>query len=103
MALQVHTQGRKMPQEQSLAGDWLMALYGSMLNTMRWQKNKGADFVFYDPHPGFTDGSVERAYYDMLCDDFQHAMHMVVERGQRNICKVTPCFLLSLMLTHCEN
>ncbi|CAK0784428.1 hypothetical protein CVIRNUC_007632 [Coccomyxa viridis] len=84
---QVHTKGRKMPEEASPAGDWLMALYGSMLSSSRWQQNQGADFVFYDPHPGFTDGSVEAAYYKMLCDDFQHAMHIVVERGQRNICK----------------
>lgn len=89
LCVQVHTKGRKMPEEASPAGDWLMALYGSMLSSSRWQRNQGADFVFYDPHPGFTDGSVEAAYYKMLCDDFQHAMHIVVERGQRNICKVS--------------
>ena len=87
--VQVHTKGRKMPDEASPAGDWLMALYGSMLSSSRWQRNRGADFVFYDPHPGFTDGTVEAAYYKLLCDDFQHAMQIVVERGQRNICKVT--------------
>lgn len=59
-----------------------------MLNTSRWQRSKGADFVFYDPHPGFTDGSVEKNYYTLICDTFQHAMHIVVERGQRNICQV---------------
>ncbi len=82
-----------MPEEVSPAGEWLMALYYSMLNTTRWQRQNGADFVFYDPHPGFTDGSVEKAYYKLLCDDFQHAMHIVVERGQRNICQVTACCL----------
>jgi hypothetical protein len=59
-----------------------------MMNTSRWQRNGGADFVFYDPHPGFTDGSAEREYYRLICDTFQHAMHIVVERGQRNICQV---------------
>ena len=89
MTLQVHSKGRKMPKESSEAGDWLIALYGSMLNTSRWQRSNGVDFVFYDPHPGFTDGSAEQLYYKLLCNDFQHAMHIVVERGQRNICKVT--------------
>lgn len=90
-AMQVHSIGRKMPEEVSPAGDWLMALYYSMLNTTRWQRQGGADFVFYDPHPGFTDGSAEAPYYKLLCDDFQHAMHIAVERGQRNICQVPAC------------
>ncbi len=55
----------------------------------RWQRSNGADFVFYDPHPGFTDGTAEKEYYRLICDTFQHAMHIVVERGQRNICKVS--------------
>ncbi len=88
IATQVHSIGRKLPEEVSPAGEWLMPLYYSMLNTTRWQRQNGADFVFYDPHPGFTDGTVESAYYKLLCDDFQHAMHIVVERGQRNICQV---------------
>ncbi|BDA44690.1 hypothetical protein COCOBI_06-1680 [Coccomyxa sp. Obi] len=84
---QVHTRGRKMPKEESEAGNWLIAGYHAMLNTSRWQRSKGADFVFYDPHPGFTDGSAEKHYYMLICDTFQHAMHIVVERGQRNICQ----------------
>ena len=59
-------------------------------NPRRWQRGNGADFVFYDPHPGFTDGTAEKEYYRLICDTFQHAMHIVVERGQRNICKVAP-------------
>lgn len=92
MAAQVHTKGRKLPNEHSPAGDWLISAYYSMLNTSRWQRTKGADFVFYDPHPGFTDGSVEKNYYTLICDTFQHAMHIVVERGQRNICQVCSNF-----------
>ena len=87
--LQVHTRGRKLPDEISPAGEWLLAAYRSMLKSSRWQRSNGADFVFYDPHPGFTDGSAEKAYYNMICDTFQHAMHIVVERGQRNICPVS--------------
>ena len=60
-----------------------------MLNSSRWQRSNGADFVFYDPHPGFTDGSAEKPYYSLVCDTFRHAMHIVVERGQRNICPVS--------------
>ena len=72
-----------------------MALYYSMLNTTRWQRHNGADFVFYDPHPGFADGSAEQPYHELLCNDFQHAMHIVVERGQRNVCQVTACYACS--------
>ena len=120
---QVHTRGRKKPEEASEAGDWLLSGYRAMLSTSRqairrslhrcqqhacmqgtcmgalhderttgamrrWQRSNGADFVFYDPHPGFTDGTAEKEYYRLICDTFQHAMHIVVERGQRNICKV---------------
>ena len=84
----MHTQGRKHAYQESPAGNHLIAGYHAMLNTSRWQRSKGADFVFYDPHPGFTDGSVEKNYYTLICDTFQHAMHIVVERGQRNICQV---------------
>ena len=101
MAMQVHSIGRKMPEEVSPAGDWLMALYSSMLNASRWQRKRGADFVFYDPHPGFADGSAEEPYHKLLCDDFQHAMHIVVERGQRNVCQVIACCLSSLPLGWC--
>lgn len=87
----MHTRGRKLPNEDSPAGNWLIAGYHAMLNTSRWQRSKGADFVFYDPHPGFTDGTVEKDYYMLICDTFQHAMHIVVERGQRNICQVGGC------------
>ena len=80
---------RKLWVETSPAGDWLIALYYSMLNTTRWQRQHGADFVFYDPHPGFVDGSAEEHYYNILCDTAQHSMHIVAERGQRNICQVT--------------
>ena len=53
----------------------------------RWKRHDGADFVFYDPHPGFTTGRAEMPVLDMWCNTFRHAMHIVAERSQRNVCQ----------------
>ncbi len=58
-----------------------MSGYYAMLNTTRWQRSKGRDFVFYDPHPGFVDGNVEANYHLFMCDTLQFAMHILVERS----------------------
>lgn len=66
-----------------------MSGYYAMLNTTRWQRSRGRDFVFYDPHPGFVDGNVEANYHEFICDTLQFAMHIVVERTQRMVCQVS--------------
>ena len=53
----------------------------------RWKEKDGADFVFYDPHPGFATGRAEMPIIDMACNAFKHAMHIIAERSQRNVCQ----------------
>lgn len=62
----------------------------AMLKTDRWKKNSGADFVFFDPHPGFTDGKSDKDFKQLMCHTSKNSMHIVVERGQINICPVRP-------------
>ena len=57
------------------------------MQTPRWKRHDGADFVFYDPHPGFTTGRAEMPVLDMWCNTFRRAMHIVAERSQRNVCQ----------------
>ena len=38
------------------AGDYLVAAYEALTALPRWQRNNGADFVFYESHPGFAAG-----------------------------------------------
>ena len=53
----------------------------------RWKRSEGADFVLYDPHPGFATGRAEMPIIDMMCNTFRHSMHIVAERSQRNVCQ----------------
>ena len=53
----------------------------------RWKRSEGADFVFYDPHPGFATGRAEMPIIDMMCNTFRHSMHIIAERSQRNVCQ----------------
>lgn len=59
----------------------------ALIQTPRWQRHDGADFVFYDPHPGFGTGRAEMPVIDMMCNTFRNAMHIVAERSQRNVCQ----------------
>ena len=43
-------------------GDVLVALYDKMLATPRWQRNWGADYVFFDGHSGFQFGKAGPPY-----------------------------------------
>ena len=60
----------------------------ALVKLPRWKRNKGRDFIFYDPHPGFATGASAYPFYGMLCNEFRHATHIVVERAQRNTCQV---------------
>ena len=86
--LQVHTVGSKSHDEESEAGEWLIKGFDSLVELDRWKQNDGADFVIFDPHPGFTDGRTDLLYKKYICSIMQKSMHIVVETGQRNICKV---------------
>lgn len=89
--VQVHTVGSVSHEKESEAGERLIKGFKSVAQLDRWQQNKGADFVFFDPHPGFTDGKSDLEFKRYTCDVMRHSMHIVAERGQRNICKVRPC------------
>ena len=88
---------------KSEGGEWLMKGYHALVKTERWKRNNGADFVFFDPHPGFTDGTSDKAFKKLMCQTSKEAMHIVVERGQVNICPVglmiNPYYSLSQRLT----
>lgn len=84
----MHTIGAKGENEESESGEWLIKGFRSLVKTERWQRNNGSDFVIFDPHPGFTDGRSDLQYKDFVCNMMRNSMHIVVETGQRNICKV---------------
>lgn len=59
-----------------------------MTHLPRWKRNGGRDFVFYDAHPGFVSGHSAQTFVGMLCNEFRHSTHIIVERAQRNTCQV---------------
>ena len=59
----------------------------AIIQMPRWKRKDGADFIFYDPHPGFATGRAEMPVIDMMCNRFKNAMHIVAERSQRNVCQ----------------
>ena len=90
MTFQVHSNGPKDQKEASEGGEWTMKGLQALVKTDRWKKNDGADFVFFDPHPGFTDGTSDKDFKTLMCHTSKNSMHIVVERGQINICPVSP-------------
>ena len=66
---------------------WHANFAQALVQTPRWKRHEGADFVFYDPHPGFTTGRAEMPVLDMWCSTFRRGMHIVAERSQRNVCQ----------------
>ncbi|BDA47957.1 probable xyloglucan galactosyltransferase GT14 at C-terminar half [Coccomyxa sp. Obi] len=82
----VHSNGR-VQRDDPTPGDHLLKSYQALIQTPRWQRHDGADFVFYDPHPGFGTGRAEMPVIDMMCNTFRNAMHIVAERSQRNVCQ----------------
>ena len=65
----------------------LLCTLQALIQMPRWKKKDGADFVFYDPHPGFATGRAEMPIIDMACNTFKHSMHIIAERSQRNVCQ----------------
>lgn len=94
--MQVHSNGPKDQKEASEGGDWTIKGYHALVKTDRWKKKDGADFVWFDPHPGFTDGTSDKPFKELMCHTSKKSMHIVVERGQINICPVS----LPLILCH---
>ena len=75
--------GKKLP-----AGDLLMAGLKHVTELDRWKKDDGASFVFFESHPNSASGKAGREYRHFMCSTAKHSMHIVAERGQRNICQV---------------
>ena len=38
-----------------------------MVESPRFKKNQGRDYVFYDSHPGFTAGKAAKQYWMFMC------------------------------------
>ncbi len=70
----------------SLASFALNLAYDQILASKRWKLNHGADFIFYDPHPGFRDGWAGQQIRDKYCNDFINATMLVADRPMRTIC-----------------
>ena len=49
------------------AGDYLVAAFTAMVESPRYKKNQGRDYVFYDSHPGFTAGNAAKQYWSFMC------------------------------------
>ena len=86
--MQVHTHGYVPTDQESEAGKHFMAGYKAVTQLDRWKVNDGADFVFFDPHQGFTDGTSDSEFKKFLCQTSKNSMHIVSERGQLNLCQV---------------
>jgi hypothetical protein len=59
----------------------LLKLTERVFKLPRWQLHGGADFVFYQPHPGFS-----WEHEAALCSQAHASIHIVIERGQRYGC-----------------
>ncbi len=86
--MQVHTRGYVPTDQESEAGKHFMAGYKALTQLDRWKVNDGADFVFFDPHQGFTDGTSDSEFKEFLCQTSKKSIHIVSERGQLNLCEV---------------
>ena len=74
-SLQVHSNGPKDQKEASEGGEWMMKGLQALVKTDRWKKNDGSDFVFFDPHPGFTDGTSDKEFKTLKCHTSKKSMH----------------------------
>lgn len=79
----LHSYGHKVISLSSFALD---LAYEQILASDRWKKNHGADFVFYDPHPGFRNGWAGLQIRDKYCTNFMNATMLVVDKPMRTVC-----------------
>ena len=59
-----------------------------MLETPRWKRTHGRDFVFYDPHPGFASGDAAPIFRSMQCNELRKSTQLIVDFGMRTHCQV---------------
>ena len=61
-------------------------VYESLQDMPRWQKTQGADFIFWDPHPGFALGSAGGGWKDAWCHQLQNAVQLIPDYFARKHC-----------------
>ena len=54
-------------------GPNMVDAYQALLQSPRWQRHMGADFVFYDSHAGFGVNGSGIPIDDLICSDFRNA------------------------------
>lgn len=79
----VHSFGVQKPSTFASA---LYIAYSNMVASPRWQSKNGADFVFYDSHPGFRSGWAADNIMHLICNTFANSTMLVVDRPMRSVC-----------------
>ena len=77
--------------------------HAELTETAHWKAKGGANYVFYEPHPGFQAGIAELPMYELVCKTLNHAMHIVVEAASRymEICRNYADFDEKLLIMPC--
>ena len=68
---------------QTTPGDHLVPAYKKLMQTPRWLQNGGADFVFFDGHPGFYEGSAKHHIWPLRCGAMQQSVQILADKPQR--------------------
>ena len=79
---QVHSHNH----EDTLTSYALNMAYDLMIQSPRWKRNNGADYIFYDSHPGFRWGWPAARIRDKFCGVFLNSTMLVVDKPMRSIC-----------------
>ena len=79
---QVHSYGH----ESTAAAYALDLAYDLLLASPRWLRHNGADFIFYDSHPGFRWGRPGERIREKQCFSFTNSTSLVVDRPMRTGC-----------------
>ena len=80
---QVHSYGH----QDTVAAYALDMAYDVMIESHRWQRHHGADFIFFDSHPGFRWGAPAIRIQDKICNVFVNSTMLVPDRPMRTGCR----------------
>jgi hypothetical protein len=83
----IHSSAMRGNVSDQMDGQILMEVYKAMLDLPAWTERNGTNFVFFDAHTGFAQGSLASVYESTVCETFGNAMHVVNTRGQRFRCR----------------
>ena len=79
----VHTYGRNL---KETPGDHLLKGYKALMETPKWRRKQGQNYVFYDSHPGFMAGDAARPVQQIKCFEIRKSVHLVVDTPMRYVC-----------------